>query len=71
MGKYSGYGNEKLLPLARGNDRDAIAELESRGNTLVDGELEKTGLVKEIEQGTGKVRMIPRKIRNGRVVAES
>jgi hypothetical protein len=34
MVDYSGYGNEKLVPLGEAGNQDAIDELATRGNTL-------------------------------------
>lgn len=40
--EFRGLGNERLKPIAIEGDKDAVAELKRRGNTLEDGRLVKT-----------------------------
>lgn len=49
MGKYSGFGNEVLAPLAYGGDAGAVEELELRGNTVI---TERRVLQKTVDGGT-------------------
>lgn len=48
MYDYSGWGNEKLVPLAVNGDQDAMVELNRRGNRMeFDGEKATGRLLKE------------------------
>lgn len=68
MSELDGFGNEKLLPLAIAGDKEAVAVLKRRGNTLTpEGKLRKRTRQRWINPA-GQVVMREVTVENGQVV---
>lgn len=71
MVDYSGYGNERLLPLGVAGDQDAIDELGRRGNTIMpDGSLEKV-YTTTVRNASGGSDVIERTVNMGRLIKKT